>query len=101
MSIRPNKIISFFSKGKTFSEIEPELLKATKECAVELSKMYFEQVDAEILNNKEERRKAGYSVERRGDERQLQTQIGDIVYNRTYYKKASGGYEYITDTCLG
>ena len=88
-------------EGKTISQIEPELLKQTKECAARLAEAYIEQVDAQILANKTGRRETGHSVERRGDERRLQTQLGEVSYNRTYYKKAAGGYEYLADTVLG
>jgi hypothetical protein len=89
------------SMGKTLSQIESEMLKEAKACATRLTEAYISQIDANILGDKAGRREAGYSVERRGDERRLQTQLGEISYHRTYYKKAAGGYEYLTDTFLG
>ena len=88
-------------EGKHLTEIEPELLKEVKECAAELTETYISQVDAQILSDKASRRETGHRIERRNDERRLQTQIGEVCYTRTYYKKASGGYEYLTDTFLG
>ncbi len=87
--------------GKSLSQIEPEMLKEAKECAARLTEAYISQIDAQILAEKAGRREAGYSVERRGDERRLQTQLGEVSYHRTYYKKAAGGYEYLTDAFLG
>lgn len=89
------------SEGKTLSQIEPEMLKEAKECAARLTEAYISQIDAHILADKARRREAGYGVERRGDERRLQTQLGEVSYRRTYYKKAAGGYEYLADTFLG
>ena len=37
----------------------------------------------------------------RGDERRLRTVVGEVSYQLTYYKKAAGGYEYLTDSVLG
>ncbi len=88
------------SKGEILSQIEPEMLKEAKACAARLTEAYISQIDAQILADKTARRELGYSVERRGDERRLQTQLGEISYYRTYYKKAAGGYEYLTDTFL-
>lgn len=89
------------SEGKTLSQIELEMLKEAKECAARLTEAYILHINAQIKLDKAGRRKAGFSVERREDERRLQTQIGEITYRRDYYKKASGGYEYLTDTILG
>lgn len=89
------------SEGKTFSQIEPGMLKEAKECAVKLTEAYITHIDAQILEDKSGRRDAGYSVERRDDKRQLQTQLGEVSYNRAYYKKAAGGYEYLADTFMG
>lgn len=88
-------------EGKSFSQIEPSMLKEAKECAAQLTSVYISAVDAQILEEKAGRRELGYRVERHGDERQLQTVFGEVTYCRTYYKKASGGYEYLADTALG
>jgi hypothetical protein len=54
-----------------------------------------------IISDKESRREAGYSIERRSDERRLQSLVGEVSYKRTYFKKAGGDYEYLADTALG
>ena len=89
------------SEGKKISEIEPEMLKEAKECAAKLMEAYITFVDLQILEDKVGRREAGYSVERRDEERRVQTQLGEVAYSRTYYKKASGGYEYLADKFVG
>lgn len=89
------------SRSKNFTQIEPEMLKEAKECAARLTEAYISQVDKRILEDKSGRRESGHSVQRRGDERRLQTQLGEITYRRAYYRKAAGGYEYLADTFLG
>ena len=88
-------------EGKSFAELETEMLREAKECAARLTEAYIAQVDAVILADKSGRRTCGLTVVRHCDERQLQTQLGEISYQRTYYKKASGGYEYPVDRVLG
>ena len=87
--------------GKSITEIEPKMLAEAKKCATELTSAYISAVDTQILVQKSARRESGHSVYRRGDERKQQTAFGEVRYNRTYYKKASGDYEYLTDTFLG
>ena len=52
------------------------------------------------MADKAGRRKAGYTIELRGDERKLLTQFGEVSYRRAYYKKAAGGYEYLVDSVI-
>jgi hypothetical protein len=87
--------------GISFAEIETASLAQAKICAAKLMSAYAEALDGEIAADKKGRRENGYTVHRRGDERRLQTLVGEVSYRRTYYKKAEGGYEYLTDTALG
>ena len=87
--------------GKGFTEIEETALAESKKCAARLISVYAETVDARLAADKSGRRAMGYTVQRRGDERRLQSLVGEVTYQRTYYKKAAGGYEYLTDTVLG
>jgi hypothetical protein len=96
-----NNICEKLIECKTLSQIEPEMLKEAKGCAISLTEAYISHIDMQILADKSGRREAGYCVERRGDKRQLHTQLGEISYSRTYYKKVSGGYEYLADTFMG
>ena len=61
----------------------------------------YEQKDAELLADKAARKKAGLVVERRGDVRQVVTQLGVVSYHRTYYVSHSGGYCYPIDQVVG
>ena len=61
----------------------------------------YEQKDAELLADKAGRKKAGLVVERRGDVRQMVTQLGVVSYHRTYYASHSGGYCYPIDQVVG
>lgn len=97
-----NRIVSLMTEGeKSFAEIEETAFQEAKSCAAKLMGTYAESVDAEIAADKAGRREMGCSVQRKGDERRLQTLVGEVSYRRTYYKKAAGGYEYLTDTVLG
>ena len=95
------KMVEVIVSGGKVSEIETSALREAKKCASELVSAYAERVDAAIVADKSSRRASGYAVERRGDERKLQTLVGEVSYRRTYYKKASGGYEYLADMALG
>ena len=61
----------------------------------------YEKKDAEILANKQQRKAEGLVVERRNDARTVLSVFGAVEYGRTYYKKASGGYEYPIDEIAG
>jgi hypothetical protein len=96
------KIIEMIAESKkSFSEVENAALNEAKNCAAKVMSAYAEKVDAAIYADKMGRREMGYAVQRRSDERRLRTLIGEVAYQRTYYKKASGGYEYLADTALG
>ena len=96
-----HRIAEIITEGGTLTEIEGAALREAKACAARLMETYAAEVDASMLADRAARREAGYSVERRGDERRLQTEVGEVRYQRTYFQKASGGYEYLTDTVLG
>ena len=95
-------IIEMFTEGqKSFAELERMAFNEAKSCTAKLMGVYIGAVDDRISADKSGRREMGCSTHRRGDERRLQTLVGEVAYQRTYYKKASGGYEYLTDTALG
>ena len=98
-----NNVLEIFGgeEKKDFKQIEKSLLKHANNFASEAVGHYLECLDKAILADKAGRKELGCAVERRGDERQLQTQFGQVNYQRTYYKKASGGYEYLCDTVMG
>ena len=71
------------------------------EAVLQLLQAYYEQQDQELLEDKAGRKQAGLSVEQHGDKREVLTLFGQLEYHRTYYKKASGGYEYPIDELAG
>jgi len=94
-------ILEILSSGGTFGEVEVAALCEAKYCIAKVIGVYAGAVDTAIVGNKPARHEAGYSVERRNEERKIQTLVGEVSYERTYFSKASGGYEYLTDTVLG
>lgn len=97
------KIEKTFEKGEiNINLIENDFLKEAKECAAELTKAYIERLDSELVAMKKERKQAEIVIERRNDKRCLQTQIGEICFNRTYfYNKKVGEYSYLVDNTIG
>jgi len=94
-------LLELMTNGGNINEIEVSALSEAKKCAAQIVGLYAEKVDAVIAKDKAARKKTGHTVERRGDVRRLQTLVGEVSYERTYYKKTSGEYEYLADTVLG
>jgi hypothetical protein len=93
-------LVKSLAEGGNFSEIERKVTQEIAKCAAEVTGAYLEHLDQSIAADKSGRQKAGYIIERRGDERKLLTQFGEVSYRRTYYKKAAGGYEYLVDSVI-
>ncbi len=92
----------FFSGTKTDIETaESFFSRRLRESTLQLLKAYYEEQDHLFRIDKGARKDAGLSIERRGDERRVLTSLGELEYKRTYYKKASGGYEYPIDSLAG
>ena len=85
----------------SFENIEVAALREAKDCAAKMIAAYTGVVDEAIVSGKAARRKAGYTVERRNDERSIHSLVGVVSLKRTLFKKAAGGYEYLADTALG
>ena len=95
------KIGEIFKESEKLYETEEKIKLQTQNSATSLVKLFIEQIDNEILRDKKKRKAEGYSVERRGDRRSVLFSYGQVEFERTYYKKASGGYEYLADTAVG
>ncbi|MCR5174780.1 MAG: ISLre2 family transposase [Oscillospiraceae bacterium] len=95
--------IEGFVRGDKHSidEAERYFVRRIDEAVLRLLAGYYEGRDAELRADKSERKAAGLSIERLGDERHVLTQMGELKFRRTYYKKASGGYEYPIDEEAG
>ena len=96
------EIKEFFSERSTdVGSAERYFGSRIAEAVLELLRIYYEKCDRELLADKAGRRQAGLRVERHGDKREILTQLGRLEYERTYYRKASGGYEYPVDRIAG
>ena len=90
-----------FKESEKLYETEEKIKLQTQNLATSLVKLFIEQIDNEILQDKKKRKAEGYSVERHGDRRSILFSYGQVEFEQTYYKKASGGYEYLADTAVG
>jgi hypothetical protein len=95
------KLVNDMTAGESFSVIEKKVAQEVAQCAARITGAYLEYVDQAIAEDKEGRRRAGYAVERHKDSRSLMTTFGEVTYRRTYYRKDSGGYDYLLDTTMG
>ena len=99
-----NEIITYFSESQgilSLADIERDMTQIVQQTACELASQYLEEVDDRLLADKAGRRAAGYTVERRHDERRLLTTFGELAYARTYYSCKEGGYAYLIDDAVG
>ena len=94
-------IVDILSAGETLENIEVLVLDEVKSCASNMVAAYATTVNNAIVEEKAGRREAGYVVERHNDERKIHCLFGLLTINRTLFKKAAGGYEYLADTALG
>ena len=85
---------------KNFTRQKKKIKLQTQNSATSLMELFIEQIDNEILWDKKKRKAEGYSAERRGDRRSILFFYGQVEFERTYYKKASGRYEYLADTAV-
>ena len=77
-------LVKDLTAGKNILEIEKSVAEIVAGCAAELTGAYMEHLDSAIEADKAGRRQTGYTIERRGDERKLLTQFGELAYSRTY-----------------
>lgn len=97
-----SEIEKFFEKEEVSLDVaEVYFTQRIGETVRGLLKACYEQKDAELLADKAGRKEAGLVVERRGDVRQVVTQLGVVSYHRTYYASHSGGYCYPIDRVVG
>ena len=94
------KIGEIFKESEKLYETEEKIKLQTQNSATSLVNLFIEQIDNEILRDKKKRKAEGYSAERRGDRRSILFSYGQVEFERTYYKKASSGYEYLADIAV-
>lgn len=97
-----NILSKFEDQQFSISEAECAFLQEAKGFTAEAMQIYVEQIDAALLQNKKDRKEAGFVVERRDDIRKLETQIGEIAFRRTYYyNEKAKEYSYLADQVVG
>ena len=99
---RKREFTEFFAGTQTdVGSAEAYFSKRITSATKELLQAYYEKQDQQLREDKAGRKEVGLRVERRGDKREVVTLLGRLEYRRTYYKKASGGYEYPVDRLVG
>lgn len=93
---------AFFERGEVrIEDAEKELGQAVSELMLETVGAYYEEKDRELLADKKRRRAEGLCVERRREWRVVQTLLGELRYERTYYRKKDGTYRHPVDEIAG
>ena len=77
------------------------LLEVLKGATLDILSLVIEEMDAAILDAKQERKLDGITVKQRNVPRTLVTSLGDLKYKRTYFKLADGSMVYLTDLVIG
>ena len=94
------RVIYLIQSGGGLSEAESEIKKVTDALGRSICEEIIEALDEAI--NKDTRRKKDWYVERRNEEKTVITKLGEIKYNRTYYRSKHGkGYRHLVDEILG
>ena len=97
-----SEIEKFFETDEVALDVaEVYFTQRIAETVRELLSACYEKKDAELVADKAGRKSAGLVVERRGDVRQVVTQLGMVTYHRTYYACREGGYSYPIDKVVG
>ena len=99
-----NEILNFFSNDGdqlTLTQIEQELMPKAKEFICNLTSLYFEEVNSNLVKDKSGRAKEGYSIERHNDTRRVLTSLGELDFKRTYFSYKEGGHVYLVDLAVG
>lgn len=97
-----NEINVFFTGSQcSVDEAERYFMEKVRSCVLNCVSLYYKQVDEEIVADKKSRKENGLRVERRGDKRQVLTQLGLLEYERTYFKKKDGSYIHPVDQIAG
>lgn len=92
----------FFAKpDQELDMAERYLGEKVSQTVCELLGAYYEKLDDQLLADKTGRRAEGLVVERRGEKREIISLVGMVRYERTYYRRRTGGYEYPVDAVVG
>ena len=69
-----------FKESEKLYETEEKIKLQTQNLATSLVKLFIEQIDNEILQDKKKRKAEGYSVERHGDRRSILFSYGQVEF---------------------
>lgn len=91
--------LKLIKSGNGLSEIVAEIKKETDELGRGICTEILEALDKSLLNDPN--RKKEWHVERRNEENTIITKLGEITYERTYFKSKYGkGYRHLVDEIL-
>jgi len=94
------KVIQLIHTGGGLSEAVSEIKKETDALGRSICVEIIEAMDAAIV--KDAKRKKDWYVERKNEEKRVITRLGEISYERTYYRSRDGkGYRHLVDEILG
>lgn len=99
-----SEVAEFFSQDKIIAleEMETALKEKTNDFILDMIKTYMEQLNQAIVDDKSNRKKQGFVVERHNDKRELLTKFGHLSFARTYfYDKKNMKYIYLLDKAVG
>ena len=81
-----------------------KIVKRLREISNEMNlmtiRLLYEHIDEKIALDKENRKKYGLLLHKKGVKRTISTEFGELEYKRTYYKKGDK-YEYPVDILAG
>src|SRR5665647_1810950 len=95
-----NNLNSLVVNQENISDLILKTDKMMKNVGAMLIKDSLEEIDKCVRKSKE--RKSNWYVERRAEVKTLSTILGDVTYERTYYRnKHTGEYAYLSDEKMG
>lgn len=95
-------VVNFLNESSCrIDEAETYFSEKIKQCVLDCLTLYYERLDEEIVADKVGRKEEGLTVERRNESRQVLTTMGMLEFNRTYFRKKSGGYVHPVDEIAG
>lgn len=93
-------VIHLIQSGGGLSEVVSEIKKETDALGRSICVEIIEVLDRAIV--KDARRKKDWYVERKNEEKTVITKLGEVSYERTYYRSKHGkGYRHLVDEILG
>lgn len=93
-------VLKMVKNGDGFESVVSKVKEQTDALGREICKQVFKALDESIYQD--EKRKKDWYIERKSESKKIITQLGEIEYNRRYYKSRKGkGYRHLLDELLG